>query len=342
VKANSIFNSKLAAWFFIFAASAFCAIANFFPEKLGDLVVAFFGASVGVFFGITYALHIYQKQVNDSKEAEERVNHQTKLAKKRTLQQRRIDHIRWLSGILKQVINYANNQADEMNLLAEEMQKEPSEVHQLGIIANSSIERLTRADNEATFHAYNTISPEDPERDKHYGELLGITDFLAAQISQVLKGFQGYLKNMYERQLRIKAMLEQAANDLATLKSSMDFGGQQAHATGSPFHNDVNRLLLDYTSLIVRSRPMREIVTDFVNPLLKVLVAKPHFPGSNELTMKLKDINIAFTDLKRESEHSIESFKPEKLKEPASRLSVVRDGLENGIKSSEASLDLLV
>jgi hypothetical protein len=218
------------------------------------------------------------------------------------------------------------------------MQQEPSEVHQLGIIANSSIERLTRADNEATFHAYNSVFPVDPEKEKHYGELLGTTDFLATQMAAVLKSFQGYLKNLYERQLKIKGMIEQSANDLATLKLSMDGTGLNAGLHGTPFYIQVNQALLDYTSLIVKLSPMKVIVANFVNPLLQLLVANRQVPGSNDLTTKLKNINVAFTDLQRESQHSQQAFDPEKLRKPARKLETVRERLENGIRSSEASL----
>jgi hypothetical protein len=319
---------RLLAIYFLLVALAFGVIAYVVPDKFEDLLVAFFGAAFGGFLGIGAALYVYQRQTEDTIAAEQQA-----------IQQRRIDHIRWLSGILLQVINYATNQATEMEALVAEMVKEPSEVHQLGIIANSSIERLTRADNEATFHAYNTIFADDPDRDKHYGELLGITDFLAASVAQVHKSFQGYLKNLYERQLRIKSMLEQAANDLATLKLSMDFGGPNVHEFNTPFYKKTNQGLLVYTSLVVRLRPMKELVADFVNPMLQVLVDNPHFPGANDLTMKLKDINVAFTDLKRESEHSQQAFNPNKLREPAGRVETVRSRLENGIRSAESVLN---
>lgn len=353
-------------------------IVNFFDTKGPDLVVTFFGTLLGFGLAAWIyrwqvadsdaaakrqaadqlvtearranevlsterrrefdALAAERRQAADLLASEKRQVARTKEADLLAIRQRRIDHIKWLTGILQQVIDYATDQGAELDKLTAAIDADPSELHPLGIIASSSIQRLTRADNEATFHAYNTVFIDLPDKEKQYKDLLKYTDFLTAQIEDLLARYRRYQQSLYDRQLRLKFILEQSVNELSTLKNTMDFGGAQANYAGSSFYNDVNNMLLLNRTLMARAAKFKQIQVELIRPLILILLSERQFPGADAISKKLKDFNTGFTDLQHDSGNFKNGLNTKLLRAANDKLEGIRKRLEEGYTAAESAL----
>jgi type II secretory pathway pseudopilin PulG len=309
-------------------------IANFLDAKGPDLIVT----TVGTLFAFGTAIWIYWWQVDDDKQAERRQAVEAKQAEINAIQRRRLDHILWLISVLKQISNYAKDQAEEMDSFVQAIKREPSEVQQLARIASFATQRLSRPDNEPTFHAYYAVFADDPDKDKHYGELLATADYVIGKISLVLETFQRYLENLYNRQLSLKAMLEQFTNDLAIVHMMMSPGGAHAKHKGSALEREINNWLLFHGTLIKKGTSIKESVNNYVKPVLIFLMANRHFPGFYSLIMQAKNINVAFTDFLFESENFEKAFDSKEIRGVIDKLDTARGRLENGYNSADVLL----
>lgn len=299
----------------------------FLHDKGPDLIVTFVGTLLGLWSG----LWLYRKQIADArnKEAKEGL-------------ERHLNHMRWFSGILKQVIHYSNTQAEQLEIFVARIKQEPSEHHQLAFVVSRSTERLVRANNESTFHAYITVFKGSPALDEEYLRLLAVTDYITVGMARVKEVFEHYTKGTYERQLKLKALLEASSNTLSTVLSSMHNGGTNAALLGSALHTDLGKLMNHYNELIDRGRPLREFVEGFAHPLKPLILAHEHQLSFGLLLFQLKDLTVIFTDIERDSISFLKVFSPNNLRDPAERLSAIHASMEEGIRRFEASLAKLV
>lgn len=299
-------------------------VVKFGTDKWEDLIVT----TIGTLLGFGTAILLYLREVADTKKSE----HIAQL-------QRHVEHVRWFSGILEQVVRYANQQAEQLDLFVKRIKQEPSEIHKLAMVVSRSTDRMMSANNEATYHAYNTVFAYQPNLKNEYLNFIAVTDFAAVVTAKVKKDYANYLKGNYRRQLELKKTLEDGANMLSSMKLSMDKGGANGHLCGSELHISLNALLVDYSiRLIPLGCPMREIVETFIQPLKVLLLAHRHQPGTNELLAQLKNATILFTDIKNDSLSFLTSFAPDELRKPARRLHEIREAMEKGIKQFEADI----
>lgn len=256
-------------------------------DKWEDLIVT----TVGTVLGFGTAILLYLQQIADTKRKE-----QTEELR------RHIEHVRWLLGVFKQLIDYAKQQSEELDSFLQKLHKEPSEIHQLPSIASYAIQRLMSPDNAPTFHSYNTLFANDLDKENNYRDLIRASDAVVASISLIIDKFQEYRKSLYSRKLALKAMIEENADDLSSLYLSMKPGGTQPSWFDSWTYKSLNIYLIFYNKHLIKfSRPQKDFISDFVTPLKRVLVVHPHIQGADTLLSKLKKSNVSFTDLVFES-----------------------------------------
>lgn len=301
------------------------AVLRFLHDKGADLIVTF----IGTLLGLLTALWLYKRQLADAQ------------SKERTEELRRhLDHMRWFNGILGQVIDYADKQAEQLVLFTERIKERPGEHHQLAFIISRSTERLVRANNESTFHAYTTVFASNSDSRKKYLRLLAVTDYVTVEIARVRELFDHYTKSTYDRQLRLKALLEASSSKLSALLASMSEDGPNKALIGSSLHTDLARIMTHYNSLIGHSSSQRQLIKVFVQPLKAAVLTYEHQLEFGDLRTQLKDSTIIFTDIERDSLSFLGSFSPSKLTEPADRLREVNASIEKGIRHFEATYAL--
>jgi hypothetical protein len=300
-----------------------CTTLSFFHDKWQDLLVTF----IGTLLGFWAAIWLYRKQITDARNKE----------RKEGLQ-RHLDHMHWFSGILKQVIRYSNKQAEQLELFVDRIRKEPSEHHQLAFVVSRSTERLVRANNESTFHAYSTVFASSPESKDDYLRLLAATDYITVGMARIKEVYEQYIKATYKRQLKLKALLEVSSNTLSAVLASMHNGGPNQSFLGSALHTNLGQLMNHYNDLIDYSRPAREFIEGYVQPLKTVVLAHEHQLDFGDLRTQLKDSTVIFTDIERDSIGFLGPFLPSNLREPAERLNVIHASIEEGIRHFEIGL----
>lgn len=298
-------------------------LLEFAADKGADLVVGI----LGTLLGFVTAILLYLREVNDNKKEEE-------LAAK----QRHLDHMRWFSGILGQVIRYANMQADQLQLFVDRIKGEPAEHHHLAFIVSRSTERLVQANNESTFHAYSTVFGSNAEVQKEYLRLLGVTDYITVGTARVKEVFGHYTKGTYKRQLKLKKLIENSSNSLNNVISSLHDGGPNAHLLGSATHAELGALMNRYNWLIDHGRPTRQIIEEFIQPLKKVILAHQKVLDFGGMWVQLKNATVTFTDIERDSLGFLAVFSPSGLRDPAERLGKIHDAMQESIKKFEATM----
>lgn len=313
-----------------------------YPTKIGDLEVAFFGASLGGFLGIGAALLVYQRQAVDARRkeqqdsekaraTEQRAIEQARQAEIQAVQRRRLEHIRWFSGLLEQVVKTANRQAENLDTFAKALEADPTVVHSLQLVASSANDRLARADNEATFHAFDMVFAADPNKNQAYRELLGQTDFIAISFRDIETRFERYRTDLRGRQQAIKYALEQSANLLANLEVSMRPGGPLGAYFRTGFHRDLKEIQQQYNELIATHQFVQVVFDKYVDPLKHLLLAEPHLPGVSELQVLLKNVSVAFTDYQNTSKGYQRSFTAEALRTPTLKLDALRQAIDQNL-----------
>ena len=296
-------------------------LLEFVTDKSADLVIGIIGTVIGFLLGFV----LYFKEQSDAKLKEEL-----------DTEQRHIDQIRWLAGVFKQLISYAKQQSNELQTFIGELRSDPSENHQLRSIASYASQRLMNPDNAPTFHAYYTLFTHDSDKEESYRELVRVSDFVVAHIALILGKFDRYQQNIYERRLKLKAMIEEVADDLASLHLSMKPGGSQSNYANSWTHQSINIALVFYGKhLIELARPLKDFVNDFVTPLKRTLLVHPHIEGADSLLIKCKRINTAFSDLIRESQDFANGFDLDRESSQFERLEEICKELERKCDTAE-------
>jgi hypothetical protein len=208
----------------------------------------------------------------------------------------------------------------------------------LAFVVSRSTERLVRANNESTFHAYSTVFASSPESQKDYLRLLAVTDYITVGMARIKEVFEHYTKGTYERQLKLKALIESCSNTLSAMLASMHNGGPNKAFHGSALHTDLGRLMNHYNDLIDRKCPQREFIEGFVQPLKAVMLVHEHQLSFGDLRTQLKDATIIFSDIEGDSLGFLAVFSPSELRGPAERLNVVHTSIEEGIRHFNASI----
>lgn len=288
---------------------------KFINQHLGEIAVN----AIGAYLGFVGAAIIYVIQV---------VNDRAK-GQRDTLEKHK-EHLRYFAGVLKEVVEYANNQASTLDDIVVAIQAQPSVIHQLPLVTSGSIDRLNRADNEAAFHAYNTLFASNAQREKDYQYILSQADYLAAQLSRVKQSFINYRDNLYKRQLKLKELIQTIADETAfLLKESKEsvptytFNRYAPKAIG-----DLNNILLDYVSLNSRLVLFEEYFENFIRPLKLWLHANEDYiplqhnmhQRSENLVRLTKGASVALTDLNANSLQFVSAFEASLLREPSKRL----------------------
>lgn len=322
-------------------------------DKIGDLEVAFFGASLGGFLGIGAALLVYQRQATDTRNkelqatrdaqiAEQRAIVQAQQAEAQAIQRRRLEHISWFSGLLEQVVKAATRQANNLDEFEKAIGADPTVMHSLRLVASSANDRLARADNEATFHAFDMVFAADHNKNQAYRELLGETDFIAISFRDIETRFERYRSELSERQQGIKYALEQSANLLAILEVSMRPGGAQQAYAQSGFRRELRDIQQLYNELITTHQFVQVVFDKYVDPLKHLLLAEPHIPSVGELQVLLKNVSVAFTDYQNASRGYVRSFSAETLRTHTARLDAIQQAIDENLAGNAVPLPVKV
>lgn len=310
-------------------------IAHFVFKKWEDLVVN----TVGTLLGFALAYLLYLIQTAATTRADERKAAEAAHKERVATMERYAGRMRWLSDTLKEVIDFANGQAEQLELLVGRMLQDPYSPQQLAFITSFSTERLAKPDVDTTFHAYNAIFSQDPNKGSNYRRLLRITDNLTDAITHKKETFLRYLDAVYSRQLQLKELIQRSANELSTLNMSMEPEGTNKKLANSELREFVNGMLLHYNqNLLARRASLNDILQGYVHPLKKPLLAHRHVPGVQQLLTTLKDATVLFDDIRAESDSFISAFSPSGLREPATALEVIQASLEVSITCYEASI----
>lgn len=306
---------------FLPAMSAFLELIK---QNSGNLFVAFCGTFLGAFLSFGIARWIQSEQLK--KDAD---------IKKNNLRTRQKEHLSYLSGVLADIITYGQAQLAEVERFIAKIEAEPTIFHPLGLIASESISRLSRADSEETFHAYNAIFSGHPERDKIYNSLLSKTDLLTMALGQVRQSFDNYRTAVYKNQLRIKELVEKSANENAKLLRFLKEGRPKnlGFADGTEPFDTLNKLQGKFGSLSDGEEPLVGYIDSFVVPLVQCLSQYDReLPEQGvELRMLLRDTRVAFTDLKKGGLDFLRAFEPKKLRDPLDAVAELKKKLDQGL-----------
>ena len=293
---------------------------DFFKANIKDFTVN----TVGAFLGFLGAYIVYRLQVIDNAEKED-------LA----LLQRYREHLGYLTGIMADVLIYARNQSEALDELVVAIEKSPSEIQQLKFVASDSIGRLNRADNESAFHAYRKIFAEDPQRENTYRDLFTQMDMLTASLGVVKETFGHYRDGAYQRQLRLKELVQRIANETAMLLREIRMRPQAADFDSLALleNNKLNDILLVYVGLNARLVPFEIYFENFIEPLKYWLNDNNALLPQRglELVMLAKDASVILTDLKYNTTVFIPAFDSQKIRVPLANLTALLERINSNI-----------
>ena len=282
--------------------------------------------AIGAYLGFLGAAAIYIIQLGN----------ETSKSKRETIEKHK-EHLRYFAGVMGEVIKHAKAQAKALDEIKEAIEKEPSTIHQLGFVASDSIGRLNRADSEATFHAYNILLVADSMHESNYRTILSHTDSLTAQLGNLKQTFGHYRDNMYSRQLKLKDLLQNIADETSfLLRDIRQPGPYAAFAKYAPNAvAELNSLLLDYVELNASIVPFEMYFDKFIQPLKHWLSTYdsvlPLSGSAPERALNLvrmnKGASVTFSDLKSNATDFIKAFDSQKLIVPASKLEKFHEGL---------------
>jgi hypothetical protein len=312
----------------VFAIPLTVTSASFFTKNMDDIVINIIGATVGAFLGLLAAYLIYLVQTR----ATARIDASAALERKK-------EHLRYLAGILEDVVTYGKNQVKEIEDFTAKMKLEPTVIHQLAFIASESISRLSQADNESTFHAYNTIFATEAEREKDYKRMLSQTDVLTALLSSVKQSFKHYMDALYKHQLRFKSLVDTSSNEAdllwheikADVPRTLRFAQQEPAAI-----KELNRLVRTYDTLSKQGKLLEAYHNEYVVPLKEWLHTYRQLLPQRGINLQvlLRDTSVVYTDLKNESDNFLQAFDTKKLNEPLQKVASLYEKLSRGAAES--------
>jgi hypothetical protein len=305
------------------SAEAIEKVLEFATDKAADLVVGIIGTVIGFLLGFV----LYFRELTDAKLKEEL-----------DTQQRHIDQIRWLAGVLRQLVAYATQQVEEVEVFAQKIKEDPSTIHQLPTIASYAVQRLMSPDNAPTFHAYNTVFSSDSDKETTYRDLIKKSDFVAAHTTFTLDKFQNYIASLYRKQLVIKELVQEATDDLSTIGFLMKPKGELSKYYKTELYDTLGNALIEYNiSPGYKNQSLRELTDNFTKPLQQLLGQQQHI-RLLELTLKFKRVNVVFSDLVSDAESFRKGFDQTQQKDAIKQLELIRQNLENKCDTAERSL----
>jgi hypothetical protein len=308
----------------IFAIPLTVTSVGFFIDNMDDIIVNIIGATVGAFLGLLAAYLIYLIQTR----ATARIDAFAALERKK-------EHLRYLAGILEDVVTYGENQVKEIEDFTAKMKLDPTDIHQLAFIASESISRLSQADNESTFHAYNTIFATEAEHEKDYKRMLSQTDVLTARLSSVKQSFKHYMDALYKHRLRFKSLVDTSSNEAdllwqeikADVPRALRFAQQDPTAI-----TELNRLVSTFDTLSKQGKPLEAYYNEYIIPLKEWLHTYRQLLPQRGINLQvlLRDASVVHTDLKNESDNFLQAFDTEKLNEPLKKVKTLYEKLSRG------------
>lgn len=298
-------------------------VLEFATDKAADLVVGIIGTVIGFLLGFV----LYFREQTDAKLKEEL-----------DTQQRHIDQIRWLAGVLRQLVAYATQQVEEVEAFTQKIKEDPSTIHQLPTVASYAVQRLMSPDNAPTFHAYNTVFSSELDKEATYRDLIKKSDFVAAHTTFTLDRFQNYMASLYRKQLAIKELVQSATDELSTVGFHMKPKGELSKFHKTELYDILGNALLAYNvSPGYKNQSLRELTDNFTKPLQQLLGKQQHI-RFHELTLKFKRVNVVFSDLVSDAESFRRGFDQTEQKEAIKQLELIRQSLETKCDTAEILL----
>jgi hypothetical protein len=325
-------NSNLVIGLFILISLIliYLPLKGFINSHLPEIGVNAIGAYVG-FLG---AIVIYLFQVRDTIETAKRDTHN-----------RHKEHLRYFAGVLDDVVIYAKKQSESLDEVCESIRLQPSIVHQLAFVASDSVGRLNRADNEAVYHVYNELFVADNMREQNYRAIWAQTDLLVANLGDVKQKFNRYVEAVYNRQLKLKELIQHIADETAfLLKDVRQNGPAAAFSKYAPNSlSELNDILVRYVELNAHVVPFETYFKDFIDPLKIWLHDNDNFLPINgavkdratNLVRLTKGASFNLTDLRSNSIDFLQAFDSQRIIIPSSNLEAFLNNLNEVAKRDD-------
>ena len=241
--------------------------------------------------------------------------------------QRYRERLSYLVQLIESSIKIINDQLNNFENLAKEVRQEPIEQHLLKLKASTDLHRLQNMDTEEVFHAYHSIVPENPDKNKDYKNIYGCIDFLYLRHKQAIESVDKQVNFLHRDQMYIKETIEKLSNDMIKWIKSIE-------TENKDFKDISNYKFLvkhyeNYVSLIDEEAKLGILETDFLVPfgeeLRKSYANEAFFGDLNDLAARaiirfnhIKRNSEVFAselfDIRKEMDHSIKTLTEIKVK----------------------------